>query len=125
MMQKLLLPLFIFALVGCQEFNSNTNDDKISNCNGIDSAIAQGQRLQAACVVIDTNCISCHTGYHNKWAGFTTDQQYIDNFDVIPGDAVNSLLISRLKNAGSDMPKDNPQISESEYNVLLDWVSGI
>lgn len=120
-MNKLLL-LILLSLSGCgQSYNSNSKDFLLSG-NGIDPS---NTSLVAAFSVIDNKCISCHSGYHNSWSSYKTDQQWIDSGNVLAGSALSSPLVIRLKNRGGDMPLLNSNLSESEYNSLVNWIDAL
>jgi hypothetical protein len=44
---------------------------------------------------------------------------------IEPNDAYGSTLLIRLKNIGGNMPKDNPQISEEDFDRIVDWIDNI
>lgn len=120
-MRYLLLSLL---LVSCgQSFNSHTGDAAYSGTNGIDTSTPAGQRLDAAYTVLKNECMSCHTGYHNSWANYRTSSAWINAGLVSPGSINASSVYTRLKNVGGDMPILNPQISETERQVLESWIS--
>jgi hypothetical protein len=41
------------------------------------------------------------------------------------GETYSSTLLVRLKNIGGNMPKDNPQISEEDFDKIVDWIDNI
>ncbi|MBT7610825.1 MAG: hypothetical protein HN576_13775 [Bacteriovoracaceae bacterium] len=119
------LSLFILIFIsGCmQTFNSNTGDEGlVGNC--VDSSLIN---LRAAYSVLRTECMSCHTGYHNSWVNNCTDQEWIDTGQVISGDITNSNLLIRMKNFSppGDMPLSSPQVSSNDYSTLQTWISGM
>lgn len=115
----------LFFLTACgQTFNSQSID-RFSGAGNIDVSTPQGLRLFKAYQVIQNRCISCHTGYHNSWKQYNTDNLWIQNSLVIKGDFRGSLLISRLQNEGSDMPLLAAQIPEVDYQILKDWIENI
>ncbi|MFT6633870.1 MAG: hypothetical protein ACJAS4_003843, partial [Bacteriovoracaceae bacterium] len=68
-MNHLICIFFLLQMTSCyQETNSNSFDDRFSLSNGIDISTAAGQRLSDAYDILNTNCMSCHTGYHNNWS---------------------------------------------------------
>ncbi len=75
--------------------------------------------------VLKTNCISCHTGKHNSWESRQTEQAWVTSGLVNAGDAANSRLVTKLKNNGGNMPKDNPQISDEDLAKIVDWINSI
>ena len=69
------------------------------------------------------SCMSCHSGFHNNWNSFKSDEEWISSGLIAPGDPYSSTLVIRLKNIGGNMPKDNPQISEDEFDKIVDWIN--
>lgn len=118
------LSLFLY-LTGCgQTFNSQSID-RFSGTGNIDVSTVQGVRLFKAYQVIQSRCINCHTGYHNSWIQYNTDNLWIKNGLIVKGEFRDSQLISRLQNEGSDMPLLAAQIPEADYQILKDWIENI
>lgn len=117
--------LTVFLVSCMQDINSNSFDDKFSISNGIDTSTAAGQRLSDAYDVLNNQCMSCHTGYHNSWNGLNTDAKWIGTGLIEAGDAYSSSLVIRLKNIGGNMPKDNPQMTEDELNKMANWIDSL
>lgn len=112
----------LLLLVSCgQSYNSNSTDRFVGDLN-IDISTPAGERLYRAYNVLQNQCVNCHSGYHNIWSSYNTDQQWISAGLVIKGEPRSSLLISRLQNEGSDMPLFAPQISEADYQALREWI---
>lgn len=114
--------LLLVTLFSCgQTFNSNTNDKglvALGDCVGsTDFCTAQG--------IIQTRCINCHTGYHDQWATFNDEAAWKASGRVVAGSTSQSSLITRLKNQGGNMPADAPQIPDSEYQALIQWVQNM
>jgi len=122
-----LIGLFLFFLMSScyQETNSNSFDDSFSLSNGIDTSTAAGQRLSDAYDVLNTHCMSCHTGYHNNWNNLNTDGKWMATEVIEAGDPFSSTLLIRLKNIGGNMPKDNSQMSEEEFDKIVNWIDNI
>lgn len=115
-----------FTITSCyQDTNSNSFDDRYSLSNGIDTSTPNGQRLSNAYDILKENCMNCHTGYHNSWTNLNTDSKWINTGLVEQNDAYSSTLLIRLKNIGGNMPKDNPQISEEDFDIIVDWIDNI
>lgn len=78
--------------------------------------------------VIQNYCISCHTGYHNKWSAYT-EQDYINQGLIQPGRPEASLLLNITKyNPYSDvevMPKGDNGFNENHFFILDDWVKAM
>lgn len=120
--------LFFLALflIGCgQDFNSNSFDREKYGTTGIDTSTPAGLRLSKAYNVMATNCTSCHTGYHNIYASYTTNQQWIDAGLVVAGDFNGSFLIQKLQNFGGNMPQGGSQLGESEITNLQEWIDNL
>ncbi len=119
---KTLLIILTFMLTGCgQSWNSNSKDYLLSG-NGIDPS---NTNLLEAFNVINEKCISCHSGYHNSWSAYNTDQLWIDSGNITAGDALSSPLVTRLKNRGGDMPLLSSMLTESEYDSLVKWIDAL
>ena len=126
MLQKLAYISTSLLLVSCyQDINSNSYDDSYSLTNGIDTSTPNGKRLSTAYNVLKDKCMSCHTGYHNKWIDYTTDAKWLNSGLVEPNNAFSSEIITKLKNMGGNMPKDNPQIPEKDFDNLVLWIEDI
>lgn len=123
-MIRIIVPLFLLCSCG-QDFNSSSGDFALSADNGIDTSTPAGQRLSAAYNVIKNDCISCHSGYHNSWANYKTDAEWISKGLAVRGDTTSSQVYDRLKNVGGDMPRGAPQISDSDRQKIEDWILGL
>ncbi|MBK24569.1 MAG: hypothetical protein CME70_11295 [Halobacteriovorax sp.] len=118
--------LYLLVASSCiQSDNSNTFDRAFSENIGIDRSTPKGERLYQAYIVLKENCMSCHTGYHNDWNSNKTDQGWISSGQIEPNDSYSSSLVIRLKNIGGNMPKDKPQISEAEFDLITNWIDNI
>lgn len=125
-MKTYLYLAFSLIVTSCyQSTNSNSFDRVHSENPNIDRSTAAGERFYQAYTIIKNNCTSCHTGYHNTWSTFNTDQAWISSGLVESNDAYGSTLVIRLKNIGGNMPKNNPQISEEDFKKITDWIDGI
>lgn len=120
------LILISFLFLGCgQDFNSNSFDKERYGDTGIDTSTPAGQRFSKAYTVLENNCISCHTGYHNIYSGYTTSEAWIDAGLVVAGDFSGSFLIQKLQNYGGNMPQGSSQLSETEITNLNDWITNL
>lgn len=116
----------IILLVSCnQSTNSNSFDRTYSENIGINRSTAAGERLYQAYTALKNNCMSCHSGYHNAWSSYNTDQAWVDSGLIESNDAYGSTLVIRLKNIGGNMPKDNPQMSEEDFDKVIEWIDSI
>ena len=117
----------MFFLVSCgQNYNSNSFDaDRYGPEVEIDISSPEGSRFAAAYNLLDSQCIKCHDGTHSFWAGFTTEQDWIDVGYVNAGDFDNSFIIKRLKNYGSDMPQGGQELTDNEIEILQEWINNL
>ncbi|UOF01371.1 DUF1592 domain-containing protein [Bdellovibrio reynosensis] len=88
-------------------------------------------RFKSAIEIINARCVSCHkTGGSAAFAplNFQSEQLFISQSLVVPGDPSKSKLIYRLKNypdataTNRTMPVGS-DLSQDEYNILYTWVS--
>lgn len=116
--------VLLMALSSCgQTFNSNTSDTGLipfAACGAGNS-----DEYCAAEVIIRDKCINCHSGYHDQWASYKTDADWLGSGRVVAGSTAGSTLITRLKNQGGNMPADAPQISDADYQTLITWVQSL
>ena len=125
-MRLLILTILSSCLGVGQGTNSNSFDEQIFSPVDIDTSTPAGIRFSRAFNVISNKCVNCHTStIHNTWAGFTTDQAWLDSIFVNQSDSQNSLLIRRLINNGSDMPQGGSALSDQEINDLESWIDGL
>lgn len=120
---KCLLIASLFLLFSCgQDTNSQTNDRTVYGDVEIDTSSPEGQRLSAAYTVLKTNCFSCHGG----WANYTSSNDWINSGKVDPGSYATSLLATRLKNNGGNMPP-NPSgpLSSADNTILQNWINNL
>lgn len=142
---KYILLILVFALVSCQDTNSNSLDELAFGQPELDLGGGGGSGggsggggatpYQLAINVVNTKCTSCHTSYHSSWTAYTTEQDWIDAVSngsdlVVPGDPDNSKLIDRLKIYGITGPKNMPQdpdpaLTATEYGYLDDWIRNL
>ena len=113
--------LFLVLLIGCQSYNSNTFD--FLERPSIDPSTP----LYDAYNVIYDDCIDCHSGYHNNWLdpSIGTNEGWINAGLVISSDPTNSILIQKLKNVGGNMPLNEPQIDNVDYQDLIVWINSL
>ena len=120
-----LLVSVLAILVGCQDYNSNSNDDDRFK----QVTLTGSANFNAAYYVLQERCTSCHTSsIHNQWASYTNEQDWVDEGLASAGDADGSKVIFRIVNHGStdsDMPQGMGAIPNDEYQDLVDWVNGI
>ena len=114
----------LMLLTSCgQTYNSNSSDTGLVALGACSEAgTAAGDRYCAAEAINQNRCINCHSGYHDQWASYTNDAAWKTSGRVVAGSTAGSTMITRLKNQGGNMPTDNPQIPDAEYQTLLEWV---
>jgi hypothetical protein len=117
--------LFLAFFVSCQDFNSNSFDDVLSQSVVIDTSTPGGKRLKKSYDILYDKCMNCHTGYHNSWIKYGTDDLWETNSLIIGGDSAASELAIRLKNNGGDMPLGGSQLSVTELQAVNDWIDNI
>ncbi len=121
---KSLALLSIFILSSCiQSSNSSSSDRLFSEDIDIDTSTPQGVRLFNAYIVLRRNCISCHKGEHSHWSSNFTDEAWMDYIEA--GNADGSELVLQLQNRGGEMPQEGEQLSDEDFEKILDWINGI
>ncbi len=120
-----LVSLFLgLLLLGCQDYNSNSNDkERYSEVN-----LTGSTNFTPAYYVLQQRCTSCHSGFHNDWAAYTNEQDWINKSLVVKGDPDGSKAIFRIINHGStdsNMPLGLGPLPNDEYQDLVDWVTNI
>jgi uncharacterized membrane protein len=119
------LILLLILLSSCQDFNSNSFDESLVDTVNIDTSTPGGKRLKDSYDILNDKCMNCHTGYHNSWLKYDTDNLWETNQVVIKGDAEASELIIRMKNRGGDMPLGGVQLTVDEFQVVSEWINNI
>ncbi|MBK26411.1 MAG: hypothetical protein CME70_20595 [Halobacteriovorax sp.] len=123
---KIIIILLLMGLSSCgQTFNSNSNDANLTAFVACSEAgTAAGDRYCAAEAIIRNRCTGCHAppGYHEAWSSYKNDAAWKASGLVVAGSVAASKMITRLKNQGGNMPADAPQISDAEYQTLVEWV---
>lgn len=103
-----------------QSTNSNSYDEFL------DFAIDPSNvKLAKAFNVVNSKCLNCHTGYHNRWKSFNTDAKWIESGVISAGNANASILMNKLKNDGGNMPIGGANLTEDEYEILKDWINNL
>jgi hypothetical protein len=96
--------------------------------------IEEVSKFALAAEVINNRCINCHSGYHNFWKSYKTEDNWVNEpsprfGSVIPGDPDGSAIIYRLSKWGTssedNMPEAAPSLTEKEYLSLVDWINSI
>ncbi|TNE95422.1 MAG: hypothetical protein EP326_15170 [Deltaproteobacteria bacterium] len=114
--------IVLFLLTSCgQDYNSNSFDRQRYGNTGIDNTTPFGKAFN----VIQTNCINCHTGYHNIYSNYTTSQAWVNSGLVKANDFAGSPLIIKLINYGGNMPQGGSQLGQTEINYLNDWITNL
>jgi uncharacterized membrane protein len=116
--------LFIlFFISSCQDYNSNSGD---KGRYGPVELNETDPNFSKAYNIIQSRCVSCHDHKHDKWADFTSNDEWVADGLVEPGVPTSSELIERIVNTGSvssDMPPGGSPLSDAEYNALVKWVT--
>ena len=109
-----------------QSFNSNTTDYLLLPSNYCEDQ--SNTSLCEANEVLQTKCTSCHEGYHDTWAAYSTNAAWIESGLVVAGNPAGSDVVIRLKNYGTgltNMPKDAPALSQDEYDKIEAWINSL
>ncbi|MFP5386436.1 MAG: hypothetical protein ACLGHN_10180 [Bacteriovoracia bacterium] len=119
---KILLIVLLLFYIGCQDYNSNSFDRDLYS----ETELVGGPDFVGSYNILQKHCMGCHT--HSQWSEYTNEQDWINRGLVVSGDAASSELIQRIWNSGAasaDMPLGGGPLSASEYQSLVNWVSGI
>ena len=115
---KLALIALLLFYIGCQDYNSNTFDkDRYSNIELTGTA-----NFKASYAILQTNCMNCHR--HAQWAGYTDEQDWVTNENLITPGAGASQVITRIINSGvvgADMPQGGSALPAADFQTLTDW----
>lgn len=121
-MKKLSCFLFLLLmLAGCgQDYNSNYGDySQYSPVEGIDTSTPEGLRLLDAYKVMQTSCFQCHS-----WSEYKTSAQWVSAGLVTRGNLSSSILYTRLKNVGGNMPPAG-QLTTADFTSIETWISNL
>jgi len=125
---KIILSLFILILFSaCEDYNSNSAD-KLKYSNEPQQEEGGDPNFAPAFAVIQNRCTSCHSGFHNNWSTYTSNEKWLNSGLVNRGDPDNSLIIRRTINsgqAGSNMPQGTGAIPDAEFETLRTWILNI
>lgn len=124
-MRALVFFSFLLMLSSCEDYNSNSAD-KIKYSNEPQSEQAGDPNFAPAFAIIQSRCISCHSGFHNNWATYTSNEKWINSGLVHRGDPDNSTLIKLIINsgqAGANMPQGAGAIPDAEFQTLRKWIA--
>jgi uncharacterized membrane protein len=124
-MNKIICLIFIiFFAASCgQDYNSNSGDySQYAPQDGIDASIADGTRLLAAYKIFQAKCFQCHSA----WSVYKSSVQWTSSGLVTQGNTSGSLVWTRLKNNGGDMPQDPiAELTTDELAIVETWINGI
>jgi hypothetical protein len=120
MRHPILIALLAVLTAGCQVYNSGSRN-KLLYGGGVDPGTSFGR----AFLVIRERCLSCHA----QFAGWTTEQAWIDNGYVVAGSIAESQVYNRLSGANlgisaEDMPLDSVLTSD-ELAAIREWIEGL
>jgi uncharacterized membrane protein len=117
---------FLFGLLfasSCQDYNSNSGD---RGKYGLVVLNETDPNFRQAYTIIQDKCVSCHDHKHDKWADFTSNEEWVAEGLVVAGQPEGSELIERIVNTGqvsSNMPPGGSALSDEDYNALIKWVT--
>jgi uncharacterized membrane protein len=120
MKKNLVFLLAFLFLISCgQDYNSNTND----RGTYADTGISAGDPFYQPYQVLQTKCFSCHG---SEWSDFKISQQWVDAGLVVPGNYATSLIKTRLKNYGGNMPPEPfSPLTTTEINIISTWINSL
>lgn len=126
-MEFIVLIFSLFILSSCEDYNSNSAD-KLKYSNDTQQEDVGDPNFAPAMEVIKNRCISCHSGFHNNWSRYSSNEMWLNSGLVHRGDPDNSPLIKRTINsgqAGANMPQGAGAIPDAEFETLRTWVTNI
>lgn len=129
-MKLFILIITLFFISSCEDYNSNSADKiKYSNQPQAEEGGNGGDpNFAPAFAVIQNRCVSCHSGFHNNWATYTSNEKWLNSGLIHRGDPDNSTLIKRTINsgqAGANMPLGFGAIPDAEFETLRTWITNI
>ena len=96
--------------------NNNTEDQEVTTFSEAEGNVLTTQSQN----IINTYCISCHGNFPK------TNEEWIANSRVTPGDPENSNLIKRMKvcstGSSANMPKNSNQVTDEDCQILNLWI---
>lgn len=104
---------------------SNKNSDSFDNLLYDPDTVSGTALYQAAYDVLQSECISCHSGAHSTWSGFSSED-WVGAY-VNPGDPAGSPLVQSLRGwgtGGQDMPVGGT-LSSTQYQAIEDWINSM
>src|SRR4051794_3778968 len=75
--------------------------------------------------ILKNHCVECHGGRQHKGDfSINTRESFLENGDVLAGNAMGSHLVELLSSADKDerMPKNKPPLSQDEIDTLRAWI---
>ena len=76
--------------------------------------------------IFNDNCGNCHLGNSSGGLNLSSYENLMSNDVINPGDASSSLLydkITRPNSASGDMPPGNSELSQSEIELIFNWIN--
>ncbi len=125
-MPAIFLLLSFLMYTSCDEYNSNSADRLKYGGDPQQEVDTGDANFSAAFPIIQQKCISCHSGDHNNWAGYTSDEKWLNSGLINRGDPDNSSFIKRIINSGgpnANMPEGLGALPDSEYQLLRKWIA--
>lgn len=115
---KLAIIALLLFYIGCQDYNSNTFDKERYG----EIELTGSANFKASYAILQTRCMTCHQ--HAQWSGYTDEQDWVTNENLITPGAGTSQVITRIINAGvvgSDMPQGGSALPTAEFDTLTAW----
>ena len=121
---RIILYLLVFKILySCgQGDNSSTKDLLLGNCpDSIDATTNAGERLCKSYSILNVSCMNCH----DDWRAYVTNSAWVNSSLVIEGNSFDSQLIYKLTNEGGNMPPNGDTLTESDVEVLKQWIDAL
>jgi hypothetical protein len=108
--------------LGCNVPTSHENDDSLyagGSCSG-------SAQFCSFLAVVEEKCIACHTGAHNDWAPYKTEDDWVNlSGEVVPGSPNASGIFTSLTLNGGDMPFGGFTFTVEENAIFEDWINSL
>lgn len=123
------LMISVVLCISCETSNSNSSDELFYGGVAI-----QDSSLVKPYVILKNNCMSCHTSsIHSKWLNYVSNNDWVNNGEVVAGEPENSKLLHRMINTPAseangevrNMPQGGSAISDEDYQTLRSWIENL